>query len=298
MASNITPNNIDGNYPIAGQDNSSQGFRDNFTNIKNNLTVAKSEIGDLQNKAILKSALTGITLDNDMEGESIANLTAVGMRDQIVDLGTSGGGLDVDFELGHTHILTTNASATLSFINFPTTAHSQVTLYITCANIAHTLTLSGVDASNYNWLSHINTTTETITFPTTGTFQLKISSNDGVTFYIDSLDLPPNYISTTLKMNSEGVTTAASIGSSNEPSIWFNPSGNIAPTLGAGVANEIRTFVRFPTATGSIIMTVLNAGWKTSGSGTITFTNEGEGCILQYMNSKWFCIGNNDCTFA
>ena len=31
MTSSINPNNIDGTYPIAGQDNDSQGFRDNFT---------------------------------------------------------------------------------------------------------------------------------------------------------------------------------------------------------------------------------------------------------------------------
>ena len=30
MASNIEPSNIDGTYPVAGQDNSSQGMRDNF----------------------------------------------------------------------------------------------------------------------------------------------------------------------------------------------------------------------------------------------------------------------------
>ena len=47
MASNINSNNIDGTYPIAGQDNDSQGFRTNFTNIKNNLAYAKSEIDDL-----------------------------------------------------------------------------------------------------------------------------------------------------------------------------------------------------------------------------------------------------------
>ena len=37
MASNINANNIDGTFPIAGQDNDSQGFRDNFTNVKTNL---------------------------------------------------------------------------------------------------------------------------------------------------------------------------------------------------------------------------------------------------------------------
>ena len=34
MSSNIVPGNIDGTYPKAGQDNSSQGFRDNFTATK------------------------------------------------------------------------------------------------------------------------------------------------------------------------------------------------------------------------------------------------------------------------
>lgn len=49
MASNINPNNINGNYPVAGQDNDSQGFRDNFTNISNNFSFAATEISALQN---------------------------------------------------------------------------------------------------------------------------------------------------------------------------------------------------------------------------------------------------------
>jgi hypothetical protein len=64
MTSAINPNNIDGAYPVAGQDNNSQGFRDNFTNTKTNFEYAASEITDLQNKAILKSALSGSTLNN------------------------------------------------------------------------------------------------------------------------------------------------------------------------------------------------------------------------------------------
>ena len=66
MTSQINPNNIDGTYPVAGQDNDSQGFRDNFTNLRNNLTFAKAEIEDLQNKAVLKSALLNTTLSNDL----------------------------------------------------------------------------------------------------------------------------------------------------------------------------------------------------------------------------------------
>ena len=57
MASKIVPGNIDGTYPKAGQDNSSQGFRDNFSEIKTNFTEAKSEIEDMQtNKANLNAS--------------------------------------------------------------------------------------------------------------------------------------------------------------------------------------------------------------------------------------------------
>ena len=42
MASNINTTSIDADYPIAGQDNNSQGFRDNFGTIKNNFIAIDS----------------------------------------------------------------------------------------------------------------------------------------------------------------------------------------------------------------------------------------------------------------
>jgi hypothetical protein len=48
MASYINPTDIDTTYPIAGQDNDTQGFRDNFTSIKDNFITAASEISSLQ----------------------------------------------------------------------------------------------------------------------------------------------------------------------------------------------------------------------------------------------------------
>jgi hypothetical protein len=61
MASTINTTNIDVTYPIAGQDNDTQGFRDNFRNIKNNLNTAASEITALQSNAItLQSTMTNL----------------------------------------------------------------------------------------------------------------------------------------------------------------------------------------------------------------------------------------------
>ena len=43
MASSIVTTGIDATYPVAGQDNDSQGFRDNFSQIKTQLGTASSE---------------------------------------------------------------------------------------------------------------------------------------------------------------------------------------------------------------------------------------------------------------
>jgi hypothetical protein len=55
-----------------------------------------------------------------------------------------------------------------------------------------------------------------------------------------------------------------------------------------------------------MVITVTNAGWKSTGTGNITFSNIGDACTLQYINSnvaniaasKWFCIGNNGAIFS
>lgn len=73
MSSQINSDNIDKTYPVAGQDNDSQGFRDNFDAIQQNFIYAKAELEDLQSKAVLKGALEGSTLDNDLGGSNISN---------------------------------------------------------------------------------------------------------------------------------------------------------------------------------------------------------------------------------
>lgn len=61
MASTINSNNIDTLYPVAGQDNDTQGFRDNFRNIKNNLNTAAQEITALQANVALTPRIPYIT---------------------------------------------------------------------------------------------------------------------------------------------------------------------------------------------------------------------------------------------
>lgn len=65
--STIVYETIDATYPVAGQDNNSQGFRDNFGLIKNALNVAKTEIGNLENNT------AKLNDDNDFNGVILAN---------------------------------------------------------------------------------------------------------------------------------------------------------------------------------------------------------------------------------
>ena len=71
--SNINTSNINANFPVAGQDNSSQGFHDNYNQIVIALNTTKAEITELQTKSLLKVELADTTLSNDMQEGEITN---------------------------------------------------------------------------------------------------------------------------------------------------------------------------------------------------------------------------------
>lgn len=121
MASNINPTNIDGNYPVAGQDNDSQGFRDNFTNIKNNLQFAKNELDDLQNKVLLKSALVGGALSNDMSYSTLYRMQAKAQANTFRDLGSLNGPVVISFLDAMVQKVTTSGPLVISLEDFPAT---------------------------------------------------------------------------------------------------------------------------------------------------------------------------------
>ncbi|NBR61024.1 MAG: hypothetical protein EBT86_05120 [Actinobacteria bacterium] len=66
--SNINTTDIDESFPVQGKDNNSQGFRSNFSVIKNALNVAKTEITVLENDTVKNNT------DNNINGKIIENL--------------------------------------------------------------------------------------------------------------------------------------------------------------------------------------------------------------------------------
>lgn len=294
MTSNINPNNIDGTYPVAGQDNNSQGFRDNFTNTKTNFQYAAQEITDLQNNAILKSALAGTTLNNDLLGSLVYNGVVAGFGLTRVALGTVSGSQTINYAVGHFHTLTTAGSVSLAFSNFPASGTTGIVyVQVTVASTAHTLTLPAAVSVNARGVQGLNTSTNVLTFAATGTYLFQFITSDGgstITIVENNKELAP------LNNSSEALTNGAAANLAVNTS-YFSTTGSWTATLAAGVAGQVKTFAMYVDG-GDMVITVTNAGWKATGTGTITFNDIGDSCTLQYVNSKWFAIGANGVVFG
>jgi hypothetical protein len=302
MTSAINPNNINGAYPVAGQDNNSQGFRDNFTNTSTNFQYAADEISDLQSKAVLKQALTGTVLDNDMLGSALSNALLSNMSENVVALGTVSGTTVINYALASYQTLTTNGAVSLSFTNFPAAgAAASVVVQVTVASTIHTLILPAAVSVNNTGIQGLNTSTNTITFAATGVYSFEFStSNGGSTSTVREVNkrLQP------FNNSSENLADTANVNAAVTTSYFSTVTSTTAQLL-AGVPGQIKTLAMY-SASGNMNITVSNAGWKTSGTGNILFTTTGQACTLQYINSnvaniaasKWFCIGNNGATFS
>ena len=116
MTSNINFAAINENFPVAGQDNDTQTFRDNFDTIKTNFSSAKTEITDLQDN----SARTD--QDNDFLYNVVGSLTLQDAYLRKKDYGAAivAGTQDVSFKQAMYHVIKLGANTSLSFSEFPT----------------------------------------------------------------------------------------------------------------------------------------------------------------------------------
>jgi hypothetical protein len=292
MTSNINPNNINGAFPTAGQDNSSQGFRDNFTNTSTNFQFAANEITDLQNKAIVSAQLTGgnvLTTQNNMLNSPLINALISDFAANAVSLGVLSGSVTINYVAGHYQTVTTGAPISLFFTNFPIAGQlGFVTVQITVASIAHTVTFPSSVSINTTGIQGLDTSTNVMEFAVPGVYTFTFTtSNGGTTVSINETNkaLQP------FNASSESLATAnpASLAVTTS---YFTSAG--IATLGDGVEGQIKVLTQ--TAAASMVVTVASYGW--AGTGTVTLASQGAGCTLQYTNSKWYCVGNNGCSFA
>lgn len=135
--STINTNGISVTYPVPGVNNNSQGFRDNFTSIKTNLTAAGTEITDLQNKVIVKSALANTVVNNDMNGTLMSNTLTRTFRASTYNLGNDlTGDVTIDITLGDVQYGTIAGDITLNFTGWTTDGQNNVELQLAVANAA------------------------------------------------------------------------------------------------------------------------------------------------------------------
>lgn len=172
MASNIISETIDAEYPVAGVDNDTQGFRDNFSIIKTGLATASSEITQLQDStAKLDEA-------NDFNGTQIADAELSLMTEKYYNAGTKIAGDNISFLNGHyqTVSLNLNDNATPGSAIFTLADWPERDGY---AKI--TVEFKGTAPDEDESVLHV------LTFAVEGGGTLKYSSNWPGTFNVDSV---------------------------------------------------------------------------------------------------------------
>lgn len=114
MTSAINYASINENFPVAGQDNDTQVFRDNFDTIKTSFRSAQEEITDLQNNT------AKLNENNDFGNKEISRAI---LRDNW-DSFTTGVASAVDTEIslisGNYQQWTVNTNTNITFVEFPT----------------------------------------------------------------------------------------------------------------------------------------------------------------------------------
>jgi hypothetical protein len=118
MTSAISYESIDENYPVAGQDNNSQGFRDNFSYIKDGLATAASELTDLQTKSVLTAELgvDGGPAANDLNGSIIFNVET---RQVYGTVRSATDDNTISLADAEYHLLSFNSSTTITLSGWP-----------------------------------------------------------------------------------------------------------------------------------------------------------------------------------
>lgn len=122
MTSAINYLSINENFPVAGQDNDTQVFRDNFDTIKTSLRTAQEEITDLQDYT------AKINEDNDFSNSVIQNAIFQSNLDRKFDGGSPDADpITSDFENGPYQIYRFGANKNVQFLQFPTNVNALLT---------------------------------------------------------------------------------------------------------------------------------------------------------------------------
>lgn len=127
-ASEINFLSINENFPVAGEDNDTQSFRDNFDTIKTSLRLASEELTDIyQNTARLDE-------ENDFANNPVRSAVFNSCKEKVNGINVIDAAITdtitIDYENGNYQIFKLESNAAFTFQNFPTntTAVAKLTL--------------------------------------------------------------------------------------------------------------------------------------------------------------------------
>jgi hypothetical protein len=271
--SNINPQSIDGTYPIAGQDNNSQGFRDNFTNTVNNFTFAAAELNDLQQNAVVKAALGSVgqsaTPTNDLNYAYITHAQMIGTVETKKAFGNVlvGGSIPIDWAQGHFQTADlVGANATVSFGSTWPATNLYTRLRLQCNTYTVSCNLALPAAVSTNISSIQGASGQTINLPAGGVYVFEFSTwNNGATIAIQDVlrnyDIVANGESTIFTTVTAGRVNSGFVG--NTGTIFTGASINVTGNvLSAGGIFNALTVNGNETVTGYLNVTgnILGAG--------------------------------------
>lgn len=294
--SNINPQNIDGTFPIAGQDNNSQGFRDNFTNTINNFTFAAAELTDLQTYAVLTAPLSSAgqtgTPTNNMNYTYLTKPQLKGAVETVNDLGSisSGSSFVVDWSVAHYQTVSLTTSATMSFAStWPTTnLWTKLRLQVTTTNTT-TLTLPATVTVNITNIQGYTSGTSVSLDAGTYVFEFTTSNNGSIVTIEDVLR---NYKQSSIQQYkpTANIAVTANVGVNT---VLLTPTGTIV-SFGANVTLPNTTVdgttIKI-TSNVAVAQLAVTAPWLSSVSpfGNVTLT-AGTSADFVYVNAdnKWY----------
>lgn len=178
--------NIDEEFPIAGQDNDSQGFRDNFSEIKQALENTNLELTDL----LTNSARLDNT--NNFNGNEISNAVMLGVAHEVgrKTISTAGNNSEANTiswdQGGDYHVLTVTGASTITLSGWSDTdTVSKMRIVLATNGGTHDVTFSTTGSVRVGPTWPTQTKTITVDSSTAPIIVDAWTSDGGTIVYLD-----------------------------------------------------------------------------------------------------------------
>ena len=250
MTSAIISASIDADYPVAGQDNDSQGFRDNFSIIKDGLATAAAEV------TVLQSSTAKLNADNDFGGNVIDNAQTNRLYGTVYST-TSTPTTNVSLEQGEYQKITMTGNHALTFTDWPETdRYAKIKLELKSDGIAERTITFATEAGG--------TVRKEITQAVTEATGANRKSSGGVAATTATLSFPT--------ANIVAVGTGSGAGTIQEDDVLFGTG--LIGSISVASVTSISTAASATTAARTITYTDIND------TATVTVTGSTSGIAL------------------